>query len=190
MSGNIYQTGVSSEEKEGQMSYRRGRSHFVALVIGLWLARIAVGGQAWAAESEFVLTVRGAEGRESQLTVNDLCKLKRTSVRAKDEKGIESVWEGAALHDVLKAASVELGTAIRGKALANFLLVEARDGYRAVFALPELDPGFTDLVVLLAHQRDGRPMDEHEGVLRIIVPHEKRHARWVRQVVSISVRSP
>ncbi len=145
---------------------------------------------AWAGESEFVLTVRVTEGRESRLTVNDLRKLKRMSVRAKDEKGIESVWEGAALHDVLKAGGVELGAKLRGKSLANFVLVEARDGYRAAFALPELDPGFSDLVFLLADQRDGKPMSEHEGLLRIIVPHEKRHARWVRQVVSISVRSP
>jgi DMSO/TMAO reductase YedYZ molybdopterin-dependent catalytic subunit len=172
------------------MSYRRRRSHVIAVAIGLLLACIARGGPAWAAETEFVLTVRGTEGRASRMTVNDLRKLKRTSVRAKDEKGIESVWEGAALHDVLKAAGFELGATLRGKALANFLLVEARDGYRAVFALPELDPGFSDLVFLLAHQRDRRPMSEHEGVLRIIVPHEKRHARWVRQVVSISVRSP
>jgi hypothetical protein len=158
------------------MSYRGRRSYVIAVAIGLLLACIPCGGPAWAAETEFVLTVRGTEVRESRLTVNDLRKLKRMSVRAKDEKGIESVWEGAALHDVLKAAGVELAATLRGKAMANFLLMEARDGYRATFALPELDPGFSDLVFLLADQRDGKPMSEHEGVLRIIVPREASRA--------------
>ena len=114
----------------------------------------------------------------------------RVSVRAKDEKGRESVWEGAALHEVLNAAGVKLGEAIRGAVLVNYLLVEAFDGYRVVFTLPEVDPAFTDLMVLLADRRDGKPLGEYEGRLRIIVPHEKRHARWVRRVVVMSIRRP
>jgi hypothetical protein len=27
-----------------------------------------------------------------------------------------------------------------------------------------------------------------EGPLRIIIPHEKRHARWIRQVKSLAIR--
>ena len=173
------------------MNYRRRRSRVIALVIGLFLVRATCGEQeAWTAESEFALVVRGTEGREGRLTVNDLSKLKRTSVRGKDEKGNEGVWEGTAVHEVLRAADVQLGPALRGKTLANFLLVEAADGYRVAFSLAEIDSGFSDLVFLLADQRDGKPMSEHEGMLRIIVPHEKRHARWVRQVASISVRRP
>jgi len=53
---------------------------------------------------------------------------------------------------------------------------------------PEIDPAFTDLTFLLADRRDGQPLDQFEGKLRIVVPHEKRHARWVRQVVALSIR--
>ena len=31
-------------------------------------------------------------------------------------------------------------------------------------------------------------LDENEGRMRIVIPDEKRHARWVRRVTSISVR--
>jgi len=82
---------------------------------------------------------------------------------------------------------VKLGEAIRGKALANYLMVEAGDGYRVAFTLPEVDPVFTDLIFLLADRRDGQPMGEYEGRLRIVVPHEKRHARWMRRVVNLYV---
>ena len=72
--------------------------------------------------------------------------------------------------------------------MALYLLVEAADGYRVVFALPELDPAFTERMVLLADHRDGQPLTTTEGPLRLVVPDDKRHARWVRQVGSGTVR--
>lgn len=143
---------------------------------------------AWAAEPDFALVVRGEEGREIRMSLSEMARLPRFSVRAKDEKGKESVWEGPTLHEVLKAAGVKFGEAIRGKALANYLLVEAADGYRVVFTLTEIDPAFTDLTFLLADHRDGVPLSESEGRLRVVIPHEKRHARWVRNVVSLNVQ--
>ena len=66
-------------------------------------------------------------------------------------------------------------------------IVEASDGYRAGFALAELDPAFTDRVILLADHRDGKALAAKEGPLQIIVPGEKKHARWVRQVIRLKV---
>ena len=92
------------------------------------------------------------------------------------------------LGDVLKLAGVKFGEQLRGKDLALFLVVGAADGYHAVFALPELDHAFTDRIVILADRRDGKPLAEKEGPLRIVVPDEKREARWVRQVISLTIR--
>ncbi len=77
---------------------------------------------------------------------------------------------------------------MRGKNLALYLVVEAADNYRAVFALPELDPAFTERIVLLADRRDDKPLSAAEGALRVVVPDEKRQARWVRQVTSLVIR--
>jgi hypothetical protein len=90
--------------------------------------------------------------------------------------------------EVLKRAGAKLGERLRGQAHAAYLLVEAADGYRVVFALPELDEAYTDRVVLLADHRDGRPMAPPEGPFRLVVPGEKKHARWVRMVGSLVVR--
>ena len=92
------------------------------------------------------------------------------------------------LVEVLKLAGIKFGEELRGKSLALFLIVDAADGYRAVFALPELDHAYTERVILLADRRDGKPLASSEWPLRIIVPDEKRHARWVRQVTALSVR--
>lgn len=61
-------------------------------------------------------------------------------------------------------------------------------GYRVVFALPELDTAFTDRVVLLADRRDNQPLSAAEGPLRMVIPEEKRRARWVWQVVALHIR--
>jgi hypothetical protein len=102
--------------------------------------------------------------------------------------GSKPRFDGIELGDVLKLAVVKSGEQLRGKELALFLLVGAADGYRAVFALPELDHAYTDRIIILADRRDGQPLSEKEGPLRIVVADEKREARWVRQVVSLTIR--
>jgi hypothetical protein len=76
---------------------------------------------------------------------------------------------------------------MKGKRMASCLLVEAADGYRVVIALPEIDPAFADKQVVLAFLRDGKPLDAKEGPYRIVIPDEKRMARWVRQVTTLRI---
>jgi hypothetical protein len=133
------------------------------------------------------LRVQGEITAPLRLTIADLAQFPHQSVTAKAHDGKESRYEGVAVFEILKKAGVPTGKELRGKAIALYLVVEASDGYRAVFALPELDPAFTDRVILLADRRDGQPLSSHEGPLQIIVPCEKRHARWVRQVITLRV---
>jgi DMSO/TMAO reductase YedYZ molybdopterin-dependent catalytic subunit len=134
-----------------------------------------------------VLNVTGDVPRPLKLSAAEFARLPRQTVRATGHDGKEADFEGVPLVEVLKAAGVKFGQDLRGPALAAYLVVEASDQYRAVFALPELDPAFTDRVVLLADRRDGKPLAGNEGPLRVVVPGEKRHARWVRQVVALKV---
>jgi|SRR5579863_6663071 len=101
--------------------------------------------------------------------------------------GTPTTFEGVALEAVLEKAGVEFGQTLKGKRLASCLLVEAADGYRVVIALPELDPAFTDKQVVLAFLKDGKPLDDKEGPYRIVIPDEKRMARWVRQVTTLKI---
>lgn len=140
------------------------------------------------APSPPVLTVSGEVTRPLKLSAADLAKLPRQTVSAKNHDGKAVTFEGVALVEVLRLAGVEFGEKLRGKSLALFLVVDAADGYRAVFALPELDPAFTDGVILLADGREGKALSEAEGAWRIVVPGEKRQARWVRQVVALTIR--
>ena len=134
-----------------------------------------------------VLAVVGAVKTPLSLTAADLAKKPRRSVKATDHSGKEATFEGVALVDLLKEAGAPVGQELRGPSLALYLVVEASDGYRAVYALPELDPAFSDRVIILADRRDGKPLPPPEGPFRIVVPGEKKFARWVRQVTTLKV---
>ena len=138
-------------------------------------------------ESDVVLVVDGAVEHNLKLGFADLAQFPRQSLRATDELGKESLFEGVLVAEILRSAGVKFDKELRGKKLADYLLVETGDGYRVVFAMPELDPAFTDRVILLADRRDGKPLGGNAGPLRVIVPGEKRHARWVRQVIGLKV---
>jgi DMSO/TMAO reductase YedYZ molybdopterin-dependent catalytic subunit len=134
------------------------------------------------------LTVAGEVAHPLKLTAADFARLPHQKITTKDTDGKSVTFEGVALGELLQSAGVEFGEKLRGKNLALFLVVEAADGYKAVYALPELDPAFNDRTILLAETRDGKPLSDAEGHWRVVVPDEKRHGRWVRQVISLTVR--
>jgi hypothetical protein len=105
----------------------------------------------------------------------------------KDKDKDQTTFVGVTLKALLEKASVTFGETLRGKRLASCLLVEAADGYRVVIALPEIDSAFTDKQILLAFSRNGKDLDQKEGSYRLVIPDEKRMARWVRQVTSMKI---
>src|SRR5262245_26599903 len=162
-------------------------SRTVLACIVVWVV-VVLGAAQTPQSADHRLLVSGEVEREVKLEQSDLDKLPRRSVVATDHSGVSSNFDGVALSEVLQLAGVKLGEGLRGKGLSLYLVVEARDGYRAVFALPELDPAFTDRVVLLAYKRNGKALGDEEGPLRIVVPGEKRHGRWVRQVRALVIK--
>jgi hypothetical protein len=127
-------------------------------------------------------------GKVTEMSAADLAKLPRKEVTGKDHDGRESTFSGVEIREILTAAGAKLGADIRGKRLAEYLLVEAADGYRAVYALAELDPEFSADVIILADKQDGKPLDEKNGKVQVIAPADKRHGRWVRQVTALRLR--
>lgn len=117
----------------------------------------------------------------------DLQALPRKRLTVTDDKGARVTYEGVPVIELLRRAGVPLGKQLRGGQLRLYVIVEASDGYQVVFALPEFDPDFTDRVIILADHRNGHALVSPEGPFRLIVDGEKRHARWVREVITFDV---
>jgi DMSO/TMAO reductase YedYZ molybdopterin-dependent catalytic subunit len=134
------------------------------------------------------LKVSGAVTTPLTLTVADLKTMPRKilTVVNSHEKKTEK-YEGVALEEILRKAGVPQGDALRGSAMATYVLAEAADGYRVVFSLAELDAGISDSEVIVADTMDGAPLGDRLGPFRLVAPHETRPARWVRMLKSLTV---
>ena len=71
--------------------------------------------------------------------------------------------------------------------MASYVVATGSDGYSVVLSLAEVDPAFHENQVIVADHRDGQPLGKN-GPLQLIVPGDKRPARWVHNLVSISLQ--
>jgi len=140
-----------------------------------------------AGQSQPTLTVQGLNGSSVTLTAVGFSKLPLQSVQATDH-GTAATFEGLPLATVLAKVELPLGDKFHSTAASYFVSIEAADGYRAVFAWPELDSTFMDKAVWVVVKRDGKPLADRDGPFQLVVPDEKRGGRWVRQVKAIVLK--
>jgi DMSO/TMAO reductase YedYZ molybdopterin-dependent catalytic subunit len=136
------------------------------------------------------LRIGGAVATPLVLTIADLKKMPRKVllvVNPHDKK--TETYEGVLLEELLQRAGIAHGEHLRGAAMATYVLAEAEDGYRVVFSLAELDSGILESEIIVADTMDGAPLGATQGPFRIVAPHEKRPARWIRMLKSITVVS-
>ena len=89
---------------------------------------------------EAAVILRGVDGKEIRLTRDDLQKLPRTELEVADHRGKKGRYSGVALRVFLDKLKVPKGEAFRGEWMRAFVVVEAADDYRAIFALPSWIP--------------------------------------------------
>lgn len=92
-------------------------------------------------------------------------------------------YQGVLLRDLIEKAGVPAQHDLKGKWMSAYAVVRAKDGYRVVFSLAELDPLFGNNQVWVAFRED----DKDLPALRLVVPGEKRAARWVHDLESVKI---
>jgi hypothetical protein len=133
------------------------------------------------------LLVTGAVAQDLHLSLDDLRKMPRKSVSTRDHDGQMHQYDGVPIGAALAKAGVPQGAALRGKSMALTVVAEGTDGYRAVFSVAELDDDFAAESVLIVDSSDGQPLSPDQGPIRLIVPGDKRAARSVRMLKSLTV---
>jgi hypothetical protein len=115
-----------------------------------------------------------------------LAALPRVGVVASAHHEASSRWQGVALEDLLHHAGAPAGEQLRGQAMRSVVCITASDHYQVVFSLAELDPTLGNEQVILADTQDGHHLGK-DGPFRLVVPGDKRPARWIRNVTAIEV---
>lgn len=67
------------------------------------------------------------------------------------------------------------------------VVASARDGYQAVFSYAELNPILGPTDALVVFEQDGKPLDDKQGPLRLVVPTDKLHDRGVWALSKIQI---
>lgn len=133
------------------------------------------------------VTVDGDVGKPFRISAATFGVMKTAKVKVTDHDGKEHEYSGIPLYDIITNAEAVPDNQLKGKALTKFLLVTAADGYQVVISLAEIDPAYTDRVILLANREDGEDLPANFGPFRLIVPGDKRPARSAMRVISMSV---
>jgi DMSO/TMAO reductase YedYZ molybdopterin-dependent catalytic subunit len=144
--------------------------------------------QATVPASSAQLAIEGDVQKPLSLSLNDLRNLPRTTIKVANEHDPKAeIYEGVLVSKLLDQAGTKQGSQLRGSAMAAYVLAEGSDGYRVTFSIAELDPGFQDSEIIVADTMNGKPLDDKVGPFRLVVPHDKRPARWVRMLQSLRV---
>jgi hypothetical protein len=189
-----------------------GREYFAALrdncsvghLRSISLALLAFSSAAFAQirdDGPSLIVAGRIESRRLTVTAADIGRLPKKTINVKTEKGT-STFEGVSLQSVLELAGVLFGPKLQGARLMAFVVVEGAppslhdfyskeqrwgDDYRALFALPELDDGYSKQPVILAVTQGGKPLRGPDGPFRIIAPQDSRSTRWIKDVKLIWV---
>ena len=169
-------------------AFLAARSSLPIFIAALWLSALPSNSVAQTPAPAAELRISGGVATPLTLTTDDLKKMPRVTlsvVNPHTQK--KETYEGVRVEDLLRKAGVPLGEQMRGPAMASYVLAEAEDGYRVVFSVAELDSGIVDSEIIVADTMDGAPLGEKVGPFRIVAPHEKRPARWIRMLKSITV---
>ena len=133
------------------------------------------------------LTLKTYEGKTLNFSPEELAALphKQVSVFNAHSKANET-YSGVLLADLLSKAGVPLGESVRGKLFMIGIVAEGMDHYSVLYSLAEVDPSIHTGDVIVADTLNGQKLDK-DGAFKMVSSEEKRPARWVRNLTSISV---
>ena len=142
--------------------------------------------QGASADDNQTLTLSGP-GSTTSLSLGSLKSLHHVSVMVKNgHSGAQETYSGVPLIELLE--KVGAPTAVKGKALSDYIVATGSDNYHAVLSLAEVEPGFHPGQVLVADTLNGKPLDAKEGPLKVIVEQDQKPARWVHNLVKLELK--
>jgi hypothetical protein len=138
--------------------------------------------------------VSGLVQNPTTFTVADLRKLPATTVTVtlRTDKGAQGIFSytGVLLNTVIQQTVPITNTGNKNDILRLFATVGATDGYQTTVSMAEILPQFGRQSVILAYAKNGRPLPQDEGAVRLIVPGDFLAGRWVSNVNSVVVGTP
>jgi hypothetical protein len=133
------------------------------------------------------LTLRGLDGKSLTISPADLAVLPHKTVTVMNHHTSASeTYSGVAISDLLAKIGAPQGSDVKGKLFLLGVVATGTDNYSVLFAIAETDPTIHTGDILVADQMNGQKLDK-DGAFKLVSTEEKRPARWVRNLSSISL---
>jgi hypothetical protein len=133
------------------------------------------------------LTLRGLDGKSLTLSPADLAALPHKTIAVMNHHTSASeTYSGVAISDLLAKIGAPQGSDVKGKLFLLGVVATGTDNYSVLFAIAETDPTIHTGDILIADQMNGQKLDK-DGAFKLVSTEEKRPARWVRNLSSISL---
>lgn len=168
----------------------------IAITVSSLLAALPDGQMHGAARAAGVtaeaLDVAGSVGSPRQFTEAGLDALPQWTMQVTYGAGTSlqtSLFSGPSLLNVIEAAGgLQTDPKAHNDRLRKYIVATGTDGYQVVIAWGETDADFGAAPIFVATERDDQPLDESEGMARIVVPGDKRGGRHVAQLIRLDLR--
>jgi hypothetical protein len=148
----------------------------------------AAGSQSATQPKDTLLLTAGGNHAAVSISLSDFRAMPHVTITAHNAHAdADETYSGVPLAVLLAKLDAPLGEHLRGKALASYIVASGSDGYSVVLSIAEADPSFHGGDILVADTRDGQPLGK-SGPFQLIVSEDKRPARWVHNLVSISLQ--
>lgn len=134
------------------------------------------------------VTVGGVVARPYKINAKTFATMKKVTISHTGHDGKSHQYSGVSLYDILTKAEAVPNNLLKGKLMVKYILITAADKYQVVIALAEVDPAFSDQVIILADEQDGQKLAPNLGPYRLIVSKDKKQARSVMRVTAIDVK--
>lgn len=106
------------------------------------------------------------------------------SVTQQTDRGpVSATFKGALLWQVIDRAGWING-AQKNAQIRHVIIITGKDGYAAALSEGEIDPKLENKQVILAYEKDGKPLTAP----RLVVPGDLHASRGVHDVVSVAVQ--
>ncbi len=172
-----------SSTSSGKVTLPDARRWAASLFTALLMAASVAAGQSPSASLRLI----GLDGTTRALDLQALRALPQVSVVDSSPATGVSRFRGPTVRTLVSLVGAPQGHDLRGPSMTLVVLAEARDGYKVAYSLGELDEQFGARAAIVTLSEDDHPLSDEDGPLRIIVPGESHHARWIRQLTTLRV---
>jgi hypothetical protein len=140
---------------------------------------------AGAAQAQSIV-VKGPQGRVETVSAADIKAMHRASITV--PYGDKATFTGAVIGDLLAEVGAPSDVRLHGPPVNQIVIVTGQDGFTTVLSLAETEKSFRTEPIILADQKNGKPLDAKQGPYRLVIGGELKPARSVYAVIEIELR--